>query len=357
MSTSTGAVNWRQNPYLIKIIRFTFGVTIALVLSSTFQWSLSFIAPLFVAMFLGPPSQPLTWASIRLITLGVAAVLSVGLLIAVATAHIPILCLLLVLSGLYFAYYLGNTGQNPLLVIMLMVGLSIIPMMGVNFRDLALNFTLGFVWNLFLALSLVWLCHTVFPNPISRSANKVITKPKKPAIDKSKASRDALTSTVILSPLLVYFYLFNEMSNVLVLCFAVLFLQNPTAFSSIKASLVSLSINTVACVYAAIIMVVLQMVPHVGFFTVVMAFVCLYFGYKIFLSANGAAHSSALNPILVLIGSTIVTDPSSFDDKLWLRLLQISCVPVYFAFAFHIARAFRPRAKPNAVGSSTIPTE
>ena len=101
------------------ILRFAFGTTVCMALSMAFGWTLSALAPILAAAFLGNRGPRPDLRATLGILLAIALIFGAGLLVTLLLYPYPAVFLLLFCTALYRNYYASACGK-PGFVITLM---------------------------------------------------------------------------------------------------------------------------------------------------------------------------------------------------------------------------------------------
>ena len=148
------------------ILRYAFGITTALALSFAIGWTLSALAPILAAAFLGNRAPRPNLKTTLGILLTISALFSFGLLFTLFLYPYPIVFLLLFCAGLYVNFLLAAAGKSAFVVLLLTMALLLIPLMGGNSTALALAVCQGFLVSALIALLVVQVAHTLFPGAL-----------------------------------------------------------------------------------------------------------------------------------------------------------------------------------------------
>ncbi|MBY5921879.1 DUF2955 domain-containing protein [Ferrimonas balearica] len=325
MSTDTlveqhGPGYWRQRA----IFRFGTGVATAMILAASFEWSLSMITPIFVAMLLGPPGVRLPHGAYSKLLLAVAFTFAVGIglvaLLPYALMFVPLQTLLLFLT-----FYRAERGMNPLIVVMLLIAILMFPSLGLMGRNLAIGFALGFLGSLAIALALCALFYAWIPSGPA-------PKPTPPVLpSEAEAYRNAWLSTLLVLPLLLFFYLTDRSGDLLVLILVAILSQSPGLAAGSKAGLGMIVANLVGGAAAMLFYNLLVAVPTWIFFVLLMWLTALLFGQAIFTSPKGKVFATGFTTLLILIGSTTFSGGGEASTKLILRIGQMLMATGYLA--------------------------
>ena len=195
-------------PAATRGIRMAVGTAATLVFAEALGWSNSFIAPLLTAMLLSLPIPAPTLTGGLKFVLVIAISLGLGLLLIplleyAAGAGLVLLTLLLFGSFVYAA-----RGGNPLVGAFLTMGLTVVPVIGSESRDAAMQLTVSFLQAIVIALPFVWLAHLVFPDAESKPEQQ--PSPASPPADApsiGELGRSGLRSLAVVMPMILWFFM------------------------------------------------------------------------------------------------------------------------------------------------------
>lgn len=90
-----------------RILRFALGITLAMSLALGISWPMSFITPVFVAIFLSAAAPAPSLRTGLTQILAMVGGCGVGLVITMTVLPYPLICLPVVLLALFRVYYWG----------------------------------------------------------------------------------------------------------------------------------------------------------------------------------------------------------------------------------------------------------
>ncbi|MBY5992709.1 DUF2955 domain-containing protein [Ferrimonas balearica] len=328
---------WRQRA----IVRFGLGTAIAMILAVTIEWSLAVVSPIFVAMMLGPPGVRLPQGAYTKLLIGVAITFAVGILLVLIALPYALMFVPLQALLLFATFYKAERGLNPLIVIMLLIAILMFPALGLVNRSLAIDFALGFLGSLTIALTLCALAFAWLPSG---------PPPPKPEVtlpDEDTAFRNAWLSTVLVLPLLLFIYLTDRTGDLLVLVLVAILSQSPGLEAGSKAGLIMILANLVGGLAAILFYNLLVAVPMWIFFALLMVLSALLFGQLMFTSPKGKLYATGFTTLLILISATTSSSGGEAGEDLVTRIAQMMAATCYLALGAWVMRAFgwiRPKA-------------
>ncbi|WP_411992458.1 DUF2955 domain-containing protein [Agarivorans sp. DSG3-1] len=316
------------------MLRFSLVSSLMFVLAVTLEWGMSYVTALFVVQLLLPGKPPLNLKMVKTLALAVLSCFAVGLGVVLIAQPYPLLLFIILAWCLFFVFYRANTGMNELVVLFLLVALIALPMLASVSRAAASGFVFDFMVAFVLALLIVALVHWLIP-----SDDDFHQKPPVPPVTELTqqfAIRKAIVSTMVLLPLLVYFFAFHKLSDLLVVIFVAILAQNPELTKGVKASLGIVFTNIVGGLIALLAFNLLEAVPHLLFLSLLITLIFMLIAQAIYLHPKGAIVAAGLSAFIIVLASTIGTGGGEASTKFYGRIFQLSMVGVYVVGSFYI---------------------
>jgi hypothetical protein len=243
--------------------------------------------------------------------------------------------------ALFHIYYLANRGGSFFLVLMCLLGVFILPMMGLTHEALALVFTLYFPWSGMLALVFIWLAHGVFPDPPTEYPARAQAG-FKPGYSKSAAAT-ALKSTAAIWPLATVFVMGEWTDEIVTLVFAAIFSVSPEVSKGTAAAVSSMKSTLLGGLAAVVFFFLLVAVPEFHFFIALMLLTALLFAQGIFSDKPSARYlPSAAVALVILVGSSM-TEGASITDNFITRVVLLSAATLYVVAVLSALNHFWPQ--------------
>ena len=326
-----------------RIFRLAFGVILSSAVAIGFSWPLSYLAPMLAVNIIGaddvPPAPKKAAALLLIIIVGLFS----GVIFSSLFINQPILSCLLLTIIFYWIYYFSNTGALPNLAgIMLIVGMTVIPMMSQFDPSLASGFVLAFLYTAVMALIFSYISHLAFPH----LANKINTSAKPLAIVKSpeRSRRVAGISTLIVVPAVIFFLTFNLIHAALTIMFIAILSLNPALEQGKKAGIGLLLGNALGGAITIVFYNIMKTAPHYGFYLVLISIFALFISQRVNSDKQAAPlWGMALTTLLVLTGPIFTGAGDDAQDKFSARLFYIGLAATYIIFAFRITEQMWPK--------------
>jgi hypothetical protein len=213
---------------------------------------------------------------------------------------------------------------------MLLMGVTAIPLVGLQSIGLALIVVKGLITSgtiaVIFTIALFWL----IPEVVERK-----TSPKKVEVEKPLQS--AVISTLVMLPLVIIFYTFSLTGGILIFVFAAILAQTPDLTAGLRSSTGLLIANALGGLFAIAIYNLLVIVPEFVFLLLLIFVVSLFFAQKIFSDDPYAAlYSTAFTAVLLLIGNSMGVVSGSAAANFMARIFQIMAAATYIVSAFYI---------------------
>lgn len=309
----------------VQTLRLAFGVWAAIAVAYGVAWQLSYITPIVATIFLLFPGW-IGWKMALQYIGRFSFSLLLGLLIAEFLLSFPVICILVYGLVFFFLYYHDTPLALPFATILMTIGITLVPIMGLAGVGLPQFIALSFLINLGFGLVFAWIFHILMPNTLAKQPPQAqaAKKPAPPQLPpREERIRQALTSTIVaLTAVIIFFSL-----NLVAYAFAMLQICFMVGASSAKASAQVLKGTAISCCIGGLAIIIvfnlLVAVPTYSFLLLVTLLCTLFFSRKIFAgTAMSKIYIPGLITFLVLLGnSTVVEKVASIN--FYLRIGQI----------------------------------
>ncbi len=336
------------DPAATRILRLAVGTAIALAFSQAVNWGGSFIAPVLTAFILALPIPAPTLRGGFLFVLALMLSLVAGLALLPFIHYMAAAGVLLVALALFGAFYYSAAGGSPIVGAFLAMGLTMIPAIGSETVDGAIVLTVGLSFSAIVAVAFVWVAYAIFPEPRRGSPAGARKKPAPPP--RVEARRNALRSTIIVMPVILWFLMVsNTASYAAVLIKVATMGQQAEADQSRQAGR-SLMLSTLIGGAAAVVAWgVLRIWPSLIMYTLLMLLAGLVVGPRVFsgpgLARSGPMWSYAFVTMMVVLGPAVM-DGASGDDaggRFVVRIMMFLAATLYSVIAVTVFDRFWPR--------------
>lgn len=326
-----------------RIFRLAFGVAASSAVAIGFAWSMSYLVPVLVASILGAgdeaPALKKSAALLLIIFIGLFS----GLIFSSLFIAQPVLASLLLTVIFFWIYYFSNLGVLPNFAgMMLIIGMSAIPLISQIDPSLASSFAQGFLIAASVAVLFSYLAYQFFPHHCDSTFNQsnTVIKSKTPA----ECRRIASISTLVVMPAMIFFLTFNLVSSALIIVFIAILSLNPALDQGKKAGIGLLLGNLLGGTVAIVFYNLMKMAPHYAFYVALIAVFALFIAQKVHSDKKAAVlWGMALSTLLVLTGAIFTSEGDDAQDKFSTRLFQIGAAAVYIIMAFRMTTAMWPK--------------
>jgi hypothetical protein len=331
----------RSSQQNIRIMRFAIGVTLAIALSSAIEWPLSFLSPILASVFLAMPiPRPGLHAGLKNMLYTVTAFL-IGVVFTLFLLPYPLVYIPMLALVLFNIYYMLNRGTSFWFVLMALMAILILPMLGNNNEGLAKGFAFGFILSGWITVVMIWLAFLIVPDSADTPAI-----PKKPGLQTGfslPAAQAALKSTVVVTPLVTLFIIFNLIDLIVVMVFTAIFTLAPDISKGRAAGINSMKSTLIGGFYAFIVYNLLVAVPQYHFYIILMFLVILVFANNIFSDKpNGKYYASAFSTLFILVNSSLAVG-ADFTSAFILRFTFILLATLYVVFSLMLFERYWPQ--------------
>jgi hypothetical protein len=330
----------------LRVVRYAVGSTLAMAVALGFDWQLSFLTPvLALGFFASTAPRPTLRAGMSFVATVALACLA-GLLLSWTLLPYPFVYLPFAGLILFRLFYAKAAGAPPLLITWLLIAILVIPMIAMQSPALANLIARGIVVGALATIGLVWLMHGLLPDP----ADACVASAPAPATTASTPSseaafRTALTSTIVVFPVLAVFYTLQWSGALLILVFVALLSLQPGFAKNFKGGLALIIGNSIGGVAAIIVYELLVIVPEFPFMLLLTLLAGLLLGAKVFSRTPTAPlYGMAFSTLLLVIGQTTSASGEA-EAKVYTRVAQIMLAAVYVVFAFGLIERLSRRSE------------
>lgn len=320
--------SWR--PVDIKILRFTFGVTLASALGYIIAWPLAFLTVLLTGKILMTDRSGLTLKDSVGLLLIVSVSVFAGFLISVAFVSYPVVFLLAITLAMFHIFYMARKGAPAVMVIMLLVGVTIIPLLALQSQALAYEAVKMLVFATACAVLFALISYALIPGGGNASDKAA------PVSDKDAFS-GAVKSVIVVLPLFIYIYVANVTSAILILIFVAILAQDTSLDKGLKSGIGILIGNLIGGVIGILLYNLLIMVPSPVFFVLLMALTWLIVGKQVFTPGmRGVLFGLAFPMVNVVLSGALGYFSDDASVTVYQRMFQLLMVTVYITLALSI---------------------
>ena len=312
----------------IRKIRFFVGVTIAIAIAFIANWPLAFITPVLVAKFLESKKPKLPFKKLLSIFFIVLSAFILSSLFTKLLLPFPIVFMLLMTLLIFWISYWNNSGGNELVITMLLIGFTITPMLTLLHQEVAQIFIFGLLFSCFTSLIIIMIMHELIAD---HTQDEKLNNTQTEIAPNNKTTRVKLSllSTLMIMPVMLFFFSFDLSSSVLILVFITMLAQKPDLVAGVKGSKALLIGNTIGGLVAIAMYSILTIAPNFIFLMLLFSLVVIVFSRIIFSEkALAPIYAMAFTTVIILIfGATSGT--ADADEKFYTRIFQIGCACAY----------------------------
>lgn len=304
-------------------LRLVLGTWGAVAAAYGVNWPLSFMAPLFTAIFLVLPVW-IGWKFALQLSLRLGGCLLLGVCIAEFLLGFPVICVLVYTLLFFLIYYNDTPLAPPMATLFMTIGITIVPMMGLAGAGVPQFIAMAVFVNMMGGIGFAWFAHKLLPNS---KAAQLPTQPSKGPEVSLPAEQDriqqAISSTIVASIAIVLFFSLNLLN----FAFAMIQICLLVGSGNSQDSAHAMKENALACCIGGVAIIgvyyLLAAVPTYDFLLAIILLVLLLFSRPIFSGHSMAkAYVSGLTTFLVLLGTSTMADKVASVNFL-LRISQI----------------------------------
>jgi hypothetical protein len=317
------------------ILRCVFGVSLALVISTSLGYMIPHITAIFALMFLEPKKIPLGLKKEIGIVLGLSVLGYFGVSIGNYLIDYPLVVLPLLGLIIYWSYRLTTI---PVAVRLLFLILAIlIPFISMKANFLGSIVLMALLLNLIIALVVVRIAFYLFPVLTTETIEK---NKKNPTLYKNiSLDKLAFNSFLVVFPLITIFYFYNATITVLTMIFAVILSFDPFIYQS-KKGVALIMANIFGGLAGILAYNILVVAPSYLLYILLILSVAFYFAMNLFSGKKIAPIFNISFKTFFVVMGVISTSTDQAGATIWERILQISIAVLYVIIAFKIVNTF-----------------
>lgn len=316
-----------QRSYQTKVIRFTVGVGLAVLLAALFNWPFAYGTPVFTAKFLIEKPR-LNKSIMNELLLAMVVTFALGLLLSGSLTQYPLVLLICVGLMMLWAYYMFTDPRWNLFATLLIIAVLTLPFIAMQTPQLCLILAFGLSGSGVVAIAIFALVHLYLPDPADVCDVKPI-----PVLTKETRCYSALRALLISFPVVCFLFVFELSQGLLAMAYIALLSLMLTGDKSVQLSSFLLRSNGIGGLIAIVSFYILSLAPNILFYTAYINLLAILMGAKIYQNpAKAPVLASAFNAVLVLLGSTIMSG-GNIDNYVLVRLCQLVMVAIYMILA------------------------
>jgi len=335
---------WTDELHTARILRYAITVTASVAISFSLAWPLYFLTPVLVAVFLPLPLPAPTLKMGMNLILYVIYGFLIGLVMTLFVLPYPLVFVPILGLILFQIYYFANRGGNFILVLMCLLGVLMLPMLGMQYDIIASGFAFYFIVSGALAVILYMLGYVFFPDPPT-----TLAMPARRGLQKGYSRQAAVTacqSTCAILPLTVLFLTFSLTSQLLIMIMAAIFSLMPEVAKGTAMAMKTMISTLIGGIAAVFFFYLIVAVPELHFFIALMFFFTLIFATGMFSEKPYAVYlSSAVTTLIILLGSSM-GEGASITDVFISRVVLISAATLYIVIIMTVVEHLWSRVTP-----------
>ncbi len=282
-----------------RTLRLGIGVTITFLIAMLYDWTLAYLAPIFVAPMLQAPVGPSLGAAGRML-LGTFVVFVCCLYAAGLSQVYRAFFVMALFPALFWTFRFRLRGGSVLITLFTLCGLILLPLMAGTRIEIGRNVAFSFVQNIAVSLAVTMVMYALIP-PLPAEAEAKLRQ----VLPKDEVTLRAALLTIITGSYAVLYLSFGW-SNVHTPIYIALFVSSLDLSRGSAAAKGILAANVAAGLLAMLLYQLTLMAPYVPFVAVMILTVNLVFARIMTSKVPWARLASfALSVLMILYGSSI----------------------------------------------------
>jgi MFS family permease len=319
-----------------RTLRLGIGVTITFLIAMLYDWTLAYLAPIFVIPLLKAPVGPSLGAAARML-LGTFVVFVGGLCSAGLAQVYPAFFLMALFPALFLTFRFLLRGGSVLMTLFALCGLILLPLMAGTRIEVGRSVALSFVQNIAVSLAVTMLMYALIPPLPTEPAAK-----PKPVLPQDEVTRRAALLTMITGSYAVLYLCFGW-SNVHTPIYIALYACSLDLSRGSAAAKGILAANIAAGLLAMLLYQLTLMAPYVPFVAVMILTVNLVLARMILSKAPWAQLASfALSVLMILYGDSIRPFSDSGGANFLDRFGELAMAAIWAIGALTILETYFP---------------
>jgi len=333
--------NWMAS---IPVLRYAIGVSFIMAVTSLWNYDLAYLTAVLGLGYIAPGAKPLSFKQGLSFVFTLIFMTGIVIVFSAVFLDYPLVFMPLLLLALLWFYYTDKI--LGMVKIFLLISLIIIPFVSIDSTAIGSYVAINLTLNALMAITLTQIIFLIFP---WSTADEAFTKAKQSAAKQPERDRFnyAIKIIILLTPVLLLFYIFKLSSSVLILTFIAILSMSP-ALANPKVGLVMIIANILGGVVAILGFNLLSTVPNFTFMILLVLSMGLIFGNLIFSNHKLApVFASGFSTFLLILGSVMSSDAEA-GEKVWPRVIQISMSVIYVVVAFRILDSYANHKRKKA---------
>ncbi|OLQ72190.1 hypothetical protein BIT28_24520 [Photobacterium proteolyticum] len=324
-----------------RALRLGIGITVVFLVAMVYQWTLAYLAPIFLPLLL-QAGRPLRVAEALKLLVAVLIVMLVSYYLAAMSRLLSPLFALLLIPMLFVTFRSLFRGGPVLIILMVLIGLVLPPLTAKLSLHGTWDISASFFWNIGLCVIVSYVLFVLFP-PLPGEPEP---KPR-PVLPPAEADWRAAALAVIVGGYELVYLAFDWHNAHTPLYIAVF--ASTLGFSR-TAGLAKgiLAANIVGGMVAVVMFELTAAAPNFLFLVALTLPVMIVFARAVVSEAPWAPLASfAMSVVLLIFGPSISPYGSGTGfENLSYRLFELGIAAIYAVAATFVLETFRPALKP-----------
>ncbi|MEM0953045.1 MAG: DUF2955 domain-containing protein [Pseudomonadota bacterium] len=313
-------------------VRYAIGITLAAAIAYGVAWEMSWVATLLAAAFLGNRGPRPNLKQSIVILAAMAVIFTVVMGMVLVFYRYPVVLSVLVAAAMYLVFYVAARGAPQLIVFLCVLAIVVFPLLAGTSTALVPLIAGSMLISTLVALLCAQIAHTLVP-----SAPLIAVSPEAQGIESAHAMRSAWLSSAVILPIALTSLWMNASSAILPLIQVAILSMRPDFSTSAAGGKALVAANLGGGIVALLFYQLLLIAPIYPFVLAGLFAIALMFARGLFSSRTIAPlFGTAMNTVLILIGSGTGEWGVEADAKFYERLLLISFAACYVVGMFSL---------------------
>lgn len=329
----------------MRVLRFAFAATVAMLIAQIFNWPLSFVAPVLVVALLEIPiPAPLPRDFLANLGYSLASVAAVFVFVMLLEPY-PLVFIVAYGLAIFLSVYFLNKGAPLLAMLLVLIAAWALPILGNIHEGATAYIAVCLSFSAVIAVVVLQIAYGILPDP---PGSERVEMPRLQSGYSARAAQAATLATIATAPAMTAFLVFDWSSELVVMIYIGVISMEGSLAHSLYDLKKYLTANAIGALGALVFYVVLVAVPEVHFLALLTLLATLLFGARRFSDAPDAKYfGSALIGLIILISSS-VGPGQDIDLNILKRILFIFVGGMYVVGVMSIAEPWVARLFPES---------
>ena len=319
--------------YQIRVLRYSFGVVLAMAITQAYGWFMAFLVPVLLLSFLNPPAPDFKLRDALKFIGAIALACIAGYYLSKLVSYPVVYTLILFLC--FVLLFSAREKVIPKgLKTWLLIAILLIPTLTISSKNISLLIAMMLFVGALVTCAIAMFMYKVFPNPSSAEEKLEAAEEAKEEKNARERFFEALESSIVILPVVLLFNLYQWTGAMITLVFIAILSSMPAFAKSWKVGKFLLLGNLLGGIVSIIYYQIMTFVPEFYYMLLIAFILALIFGQLIMSGKPiGQLFASGFSTVLVIVGSVFLSEGDA-GGKVWTRIVQIMMAVTYVVLAF-----------------------